>query len=82
MGCAGERLLNELKDSEVIVKYDIDQRADEIHTDIDLFTMDDELPEVDAVVVTPVFFFDEIQSKLSDKIECPIFSSEDILYAV
>lgn len=80
MNYAGERLLNELKDSEVTVKYGIDQRADAIYTDIDVITVEDELPEVDAVVVTPIFFFDEIQSKLSDKIDCAVISLEDILY--
>lgn len=82
MNFAGERLLNELKDSEITAKYGIDQRADEIFTDIDLLTMNDELPEVDAVVVTPIFFFDEIQNQLSDKINCPILSLEDILYEI
>lgn len=80
MNYVGERLLDELKDSEVTVKYGIDQRADEIYTDIDLITMNDELPEVEAIVVTPIFFFDEIQDKLSDKVDCPIISLEDILY--
>lgn len=79
MNYTGERLLNELKDSEITVKYGIDQRADDMCTGIDLVTMNDELPEVDAVVVTPVFFFNEIQDKLSDKIDCPIISLEDIL---
>lgn len=80
MNYAGERLLNELKNGEIIVKYGIDQRADEIDTDIDLITMNDELPEVDAMIVTPIFFFDEIQDKLSEKMDCPIISLEDILY--
>lgn len=82
MNYVGERLLNELKGGEVIVKYGIDQRADEIYTDIDLVTMNDELLEVDAIVVTPIFFFDEIQDELSNKIDCPIISLEDILYEV
>jgi hypothetical protein len=80
MSYTGERLLNELKDSNITVKYGIDQRADEIYTGINLITMDDEFPEVDAVVVTPIFFFDEIRNKVSNKIDCPIISLEDILY--
>lgn len=82
MNYVGERLLNELKDSEIIVKYGIDQRADKINTEIDMITINDELPEVDAIVVTPIFFFYDIQNKLSDKIDCPIISLEDILYEV
>lgn len=79
MNYTGERLLNELKGSEVIVKYGIDQRADEMCTSVDLITMNDVLPEVDAIVVTPIFFFNEIRDKLSDKIDCPIVSLEDVL---
>ena len=43
-------------------------------------TMEDELPTVDAVVVTAVFYFDQIASELQEKVECPIVSVEDVLY--
>jgi hypothetical protein len=50
--------------------------------DVDVVTMDDDLEEVDAIVVTAITFFDEIEEKLSAKIDCPIISLEDILYEV
>jgi hypothetical protein len=37
---------------------------------------------VDAIVVTAITFFDEIEEKLSEKIDCPIISLDDILYEV
>lgn len=82
MSYAGERLVEELKDSAIQIKYGIDQKADSIYADIDLRTLEDELEKVDAVIVTPVFFFDEIEEKLSQKMDCPIISLEDILYEV
>lgn len=82
MSYAGERLLEELKNSSIEVKYGIDKNASGIYSDIELVTVDDKLEEVDAVVVTPIFFFDEIEKELSDKINCPIISLEDILYEV
>lgn len=82
MSYAGERLLEELRNSNIVVKYGIDKNASGIYSDIDLVTMEDKLEEVDAVIVTSIFFFDEIEEKLSAKMNCPIISLEDILYEV
>ena len=82
MSYAGETLIDELKDSGIIVAYAIDKKADSIYVDVDVVTMDDELKEVDAIVVTAITFFDEIEEQLSEKIDCPIISLEDILYEV
>lgn len=82
MSYAGERLVEELKSSNIQIKYGIDKNADTIYSDIDIVTVEDELEEVDAIVVTPIFFFDEIEEKLSEKMDCPIISLEDILYEV
>ena len=40
------------------------------------------LEAVDAVIVTPIFFMDEIEEMLSGKMDCPIVSLEDILYEI
>lgn len=80
MSYVGERLYDELKDSDIEVKYIIDKNADKIYTEADVFTPDEILPEVAAIVVTPVFYYDEIKEILSQKVNCPILSLEDILY--
>lgn len=82
MSYAGERLLNELKGSGIEVAYGIDQNADGIYSDIKIVTKEDVLEPVDAIVVTPIFFFQEIEKDLSEKVDCPILSLEDILYEV
>lgn len=82
MSYAGETLLDELKDTDVTVVYAIDKNAGSIYADVDVFFMDDDLGEADAVVVTAITFFDEIEEKLSEKMDCPIISLEDILYEV
>jgi hypothetical protein len=82
MSYAGETLLDELKDTDIKVAYGIDQKADSIYADVDIVTMDDDFEEVDAVVVTAITFFDEIEDRLSEKVDCPIISLEDILYEV
>ncbi len=82
MSYVGERLLEELKDSEIIVKYAIDKNADRIYADVDVVSPDDSLDEVDAVVVTSNFYFDAIEEILQDKVDCPIINFEDILYEI
>ena len=82
MSFAGETFIEELKGSNVEVIYGIDKNADSIYADVDVFSMENDLPQVDAVVVTAITFFDEIEEKLSEKLDCPIISLEDILYEV
>lgn len=82
MSYAGERLLEELKGSDVTVKYGIDKKADGICSDIKIVRPDEDLEDVDAVVVTSIFFMDEIEEALSVKMTCPILSLEDVLYEV
>lgn len=79
---AGETLIDELKGTAINVAYGIDQKANSIHTDIDIVSMEDELNKVDAIVVTAITYFDQIEEKLSGKIDCPIVSLEDVLYEV
>lgn len=78
----GERLCDELKGSDVTVSYAIDKNADTIYADVDMVTPDDELAPVDVIVVTAITYFDEIEDMLSEKVDCPIISLEDILYEV
>ena len=82
MSYAGMTLIKELKDTDITIAYGIDKNADSIYADIDIVSMDEKLEEVDAIIVTAITFFDEIEEKLSTKIGCPILSLEDILYEV
>lgn len=80
MSFVGETLLDELRDTGIQVVYGIDQNADALYADINIVSPEDEFGEVDAIVVTAITFFDEIEEKLADKVTCPIISLEDILY--
>ena len=82
MSFAGETLLNELKDSGIEVAYGIDKNADTIYADVNIVSVTDTLEPVEAIVVTAITFFDEIEEMLSEKMDCPIISLEDILYEV
>ena len=80
MSYAGETLASELAGSNVQVAYGIDRNANSVYADFAILSVEDELEEVDAIVVTAITFFDEIEDKLSEKVECPIISLEDVLY--
>lgn len=82
MSYVGETLLEELKGTGIEVAYGIDKRASSIHADVDIVSPDDLLDSVDAVVVTVIEFFDEVEEKLRKKVECPIISLEDIVFEV
>lgn len=82
MSYAGETLVEELRGSNIKVKYGIDKNADRIFADFDIVTPNDTLEEVDAIIVTSVTFFSEIEEMLSDKVDCPIISLSDILYQI
>lgn len=82
MSYAGETLADELKDSEVKVLYGIDKKAENIYAEFDIVSPEESLGKVDAVVVTSITFFDEIETMLEKKLDCPIISLEDILYEV
>ena len=78
----GERLYDELKNSEIAVKYVIDQNADAIYADVDVVAPEDSLEDVDVVVVTAIHYFEEIESMLGEKVDYPIISLEDIIYEI
>ncbi|MCX4342802.1 MAG: hypothetical protein OSJ53_02790 [Kineothrix sp.] len=78
MSYVGETLVNELMDSEIELVYGIDQR-DGLYSYINILSVDSSLPEVDAIVVTAITFFDEIEKVLRDKVSCPIISLASVL---
>lgn len=82
MSYVGRTLVEELKNSDVNIAYGIDKRADSFDSEVDIITLDDELDEVDAIVVTAITFFDEIADVLESKVDCPIINLEDVLYEV
>lgn len=82
MSYAGIALVKELKNTNTEVKYGIDKNADNLSAPVNVFSMESELEEVDAVIVTAVFYFDQIEDELRQKFNCPILSLEDILYEV
>ncbi len=78
MSNVGARLAKDLKEDNMIVSYGIDRR--DLSADIPMRKLEDDLPGVDAVIVTAMIAFDGIEEKLKKKMACPIYSIEDVVY--
>lgn len=82
MGEMGNRLYDELKNSGIEVKYAVDQNAAGTYSELEVLDKEDDFTEVDAIIVTATFAFDEIEEELSEKVDFPIVSLEDVVYEV
>lgn len=82
MNYVGETLVNELKNTNIEVVVGIDKNANNMSSDVKLVTVDEFKEEIDAVIVTPITFFDIIAENLENKVKCPIISIEDVIYEV
>ena len=80
MHYAGETLVAELANTDIQIVCGIDRKAQSIYSGVNMITKDDTIPDVDAIIVTAISFFDEIESDLQQKTTCPIISLEDIIY--
>ena len=72
----------EMDDSEIEILYGIDRNADSIYSDIKVKKPSEDLDAVDAIVVTPVYYFESIKKDLENKVHCPIISLEEVVYYI
>lgn len=79
MGYIGERLVDELEDSDIEIAAAMDRDAASIFADVPVIGIEADIPEADCIVVTPVYFYEEISKMLQNKTSCPIVSIKDIL---
>ena len=82
MGEMGNRLYDELKKSDITVKYAVDKNASGTYSELDVIDAEDDFELVDAIVVTATFAFDEIEKTLSGRVDFPIVSLEDVIYEI
>ena len=78
MGRIGKALVRHLKDNEINVLYGIDIRKDKVESECRVYSLEDELPEVEIIIVT-VWNLEKIKNDLYGKTNARIISIEDIL---
>ncbi len=79
MSHIGQRVIDDLENSNVRVLYGIDKRANKLTYDMDIYNPEDEFPDVDAIVVT-AYDFDEIAELLNGKVNCQILAFDEIIF--
>jgi len=79
-GNIGRHLVTQLLDTSINIKYIIDKRKAVITGKIEKYSPKDNLPEVDAIIITPICDYNGIKDVLYDKISGKIISIEDIIY--
>lgn len=87
-GTLGELCYEEVKRTGTKIAYFIDKNAEELYSrlnELPVITTDKikEQENVDAVIITPVYNFDEIKENLADVYdEEKIISLEDVIYSI
>ena len=82
MSSMGERLYDELKDTDLNVCYGIDQGEIDFYKDLKITSLDTKLETVDIIIVCDFIDFFSIESVLKNKINCAIVPIDDIIYEV
>lgn len=80
LGKIGKHVIYEMKGSNVNVQYAIDRVRSGKYDSVIVKNVDEPLPEVDAVIVTTIYDFEEVEEMLVKKVHYPIISLEEILY--
>ncbi|MGB8454200.1 MAG: hypothetical protein WCD89_17950 [Anaerocolumna sp.] len=80
MGELGNRLYEELKDSEIKIKYAIDKNAESTYSELEVIGLEEDMEEVDVIVVTATFAFEDIEEELKGKVNYQMISLEDVVY--
>ena len=81
IGELGNRLVEELKNSDIKIKYVLDKKQEYANTDLPVLAIE-EAEAVDVIVVTPIFAYDEIEEALMDQLDYPVVSLEDVVFSL
>lgn len=77
------RLAEDLAGSSIQIVYGIDRDVCCTIARIgEVYSPEDDLPEADAVIVTPYASYEGIRAVLEKKLECPIVSLEDVIWSI
>lgn len=82
MGEIGQLMYDELAmENETLIRYAIDQSGMRYVESLPTYCLDRNLPEVDAIVITPVLITDQLEEKIYETLgECVTFVFEELLY--
>lgn len=80
MGELGNRLYEELRNSNIKIKYVIDRYPENNYSDLEFRELNCNLEPVDVIIVTPVFDYENIEKEITTYVDYSILSLEDVLF--
>jgi hypothetical protein len=81
LGMLGKHLLYQLRQDGFTVDYAIDQKAEQGHGDVAVYTLEAELPASAAVIVTVLYDYTRIRAALAERHKWQIFALDEVLRA-
>lgn len=75
----GERLYKELEGTQVEVAYGIDKNKDGSNCALTIYKPDEELPMVDAIIVTTPLYYYSVRRTLGEVLNIPIISIVEVI---
>lgn len=82
MGEMGNRLYEQLRETDINVMYAIDKNPVSGYSELNVVGASMETAGVDVVIVTPVYDFDKIKGDLEGSFDCTILSLEEVIFAM
>lgn len=79
MNALGERFYEEIKSTEIEVVCVIDKNPEQVMGNFVVIYPEQKIPEVDAIIVTANYYYQEIANPLKSQVNCPVYSLYDVL---
>lgn len=79
MGKLGMHLFHELNKGDIQVSFGIDKNSEDCDCEIKVYALNQQMPKVDAVVITVIDQYAEIGRLLSKKLNCAMVTIEEII---
>ena len=80
VGDIGKNLYQQLKSEEFEIKYLVDQNKNQTLDGRGIKGLNDKMDSTDAVIVTAIYYFEELEEELKMRFGCPVISLADIVY--
>ena len=83
MADMANRLYEDLEGTRVKIVYGIDRDVCCTGSKVEnIYSLQDEFPKVDVIVVTPFYAYDSIKDNLEKKVKCAIISIEEVIWSM
>lgn len=76
----GRLLYTELDNEKIEIEYLVDQNTDADLGEKKVRKLEEKMDSADVVIVTSIYYFEEIEERLRECFDCPVISLADIIY--